>query len=80
MTELRIRDVEDAVVEQLKDCAKRHNRTLGDEVRAILADAVERPRRELAARLTELRASIAPPPAGGEDSTAYIRQERDRRA
>lgn len=79
MTELRIRDVDDAVIQQLKDYAKRHGRTLGDEVRSILADAVNRPRREMAAHLSKLRVSIESTPAGGLDSTAYIRQDRDRR-
>ena len=66
MTELRIRDVDDVVIEQLKDCAKRHGRTLGDEVRGILADAVHRPRIEMAERLAQLRASIPPTAAGGD--------------
>ncbi len=78
MTELRIRDVDDGVVEQLKVYAKRHGRTLGDQVRLILADAVQRPRREMADRLSTLRESIRTTQAGMPDSTAYIRQERDR--
>ncbi|MGC4031652.1 MAG: hypothetical protein QM754_07955 [Tepidisphaeraceae bacterium] len=78
MTELRIRDVDAAVVEQLKDCAKRHGHTLGDEVRSILAAAVARPRLEMSDRLGRLRSAIQPLPAGVPDSTAYIREERDR--
>lgn len=77
MTDVRVRDLDDHVVAQLKAQAKRHGRTFGEELRGILTDAVRRPRRELADTLAafqdELRAKYGELP----DSTPYIRAWRD---
>lgn len=79
MAELRIRDVDDGVIALLKDHARRHGRTLGDEVRHALADAAGRPRREAAERLRALRAAIEERHGLLPDSAEVIRDMRDAR-
>ena len=79
MSELRIRDVDNNVVDQLKMRAKRNGRTLGEEVRSILADEVHRPRRDWAERLRGFRASVEEKHGVMSDSAAVIREMRDTR-
>lgn len=79
MGELRIRDVDDILVEELKARAKRNGHTLGDELRAILAEEAHRPRLAWAERLAQLRASIEGEHGILPDSTQIIREMRDSR-
>ena len=79
MTELRIRDMDEDVISELKARAKRHGRTLGEEVRVVLKDEVKRQRLDAARRLLKLRESIRADSGETPDSTAYIRQQRDLR-
>jgi plasmid stability protein len=77
--ELRIRDVDDDIVVELKRQAKRHGRTLGEELRELLSEQVRRPRREIADRLSALTESIREKHGTLPDSTTLIRQMRDER-
>lgn len=79
MAELRIRDVDDTIVDELKARAKRNGHTLGEELRTILADEAHRPRLEVAERLKQLRASIESKHGILPDSTDIIREMRDSR-
>ncbi len=77
MAHVLIRDLDDDVLEQLKATAKAHGRSLQAEVHDILHRASTRnlaETRRLSARwLKRLRASAL------SDSTALIREDRDRR-
>lgn len=65
MANLTIRNLDDAVVDQLKARAKRHNRSLEGEVRQILTDAAQ-PAAVVDLRLLADRiAAMTPEPAGG---------------
>jgi plasmid stability protein len=79
MGELRIRDVDEDVIAELKSRAKRHGRTLGDELKSVLSDEVRRPRQALADRARQLREMCLPGEKGEPDSAAYIREMRDAR-
>ena len=79
MTDVRVRDLDDDVVAQLKDRARMHGRSLENELREVLTDLATRPKRELAERAAELRASIKAESGVLTDSAPFIREERDRR-
>lgn len=77
MAHVLIRDLDDDVLEQLKAAARAHGRSLQAEVHDILHRASTRnlaETRRLSARwLKRLRASTR------SDSTALVRDDRDRR-
>ncbi len=77
MGDVRVRDVDDRVVAELKAQARRHGRTLGEELRGILTDAAWRPRREVAAELRKFREEIRDKYGVLPDSTPGIRAWRD---
>jgi len=47
MAQFVVRDLEDSVKERLKRLAARHNRSMEEEVRAILRDAVKEDRKPM---------------------------------
>ncbi len=61
MSSLIVRSVDDAIVQSLKERAARHGRSMEAEHRALLADALLRPRRRA---LAEVLASM---PNVGQD-------------
>jgi plasmid stability protein len=79
MTEVRIRNVDDWVVELHRNRARREGRSLESELREILTDAALAKKRQLAdelrAQLAELRGKYGT----FSDSTALIREDRDAR-
>lgn len=77
MGDVRVRDLDDRVVAELKAQAKRDGTTLGEVLRDILTDAAWRPRREWAERLARLRESIRATHGVLPDSTPIIREWRD---
>jgi len=77
MGDVRVRDVDEGVVTELKAQARRHGKTLQAELKEVLTEAAFRPRREWADRLDKLRESIREVHGQLPDSTAMIRQERD---
>jgi plasmid stability protein len=79
MADVRVRNLDDTIVAQLKDQAKRHGRSLEGELREVLTELATRPRREIAAEATRLRESIKAESGILTDSTPLIRQERDLR-
>lgn len=76
MAQVVIRHLDAAVVNRLKQRAKRHHRSLEGELRQILADAATPSRRELAEQARAMAKSLAGRWEG--DSTALIREDRDR--
>ena len=79
MTEVRIRNVEDWVVEWHRHQAKRDGRSLESELRQVLTEAALAKKRAIAAEmrvgLGELRSKYGTI----SDSTKFIREDRDRR-
>lgn len=79
MPELRVRNMDDWVIMELKAQAKSHGRSLEAELREQLRELALRPRREMADRAARLRADIAKEHGLLPDSAAAIREDRDSR-
>ncbi len=79
MTDVRVRNLDDDVVAQLKERARMNGRSLENEVRAALTELALRPRREMAERAAQLRAAIEAESGLLASSAPFIREERDRR-
>lgn len=77
MATLTIRNLDDAVVEKLKERARDNERSLEAEVRALLAQAAERPSSKKLRELAEKIAAMTPD-VPQTDSTDLIREDRDR--
>ncbi|HVX09883.1 MAG TPA: hypothetical protein VHC22_01660 [Pirellulales bacterium] len=77
MPSVRIRDLDERVIAELKDRAKRHGNTLENELRALLTDEAFRPRREAAKRAKEVREAIRAKVGTLSDSTPLIREWRE---
>jgi len=79
MSELRVRNMDDWIVSELRARAKSHGRSLEAELRELLRAEAVRPRREAAERARALRDAIAQEHGLLPDSAALIREERDSR-
>ena len=77
MANLTIRNVENETVEALKRRAKTHRRSLEDELRQILADAV-RPAASVDLRLLAERIAAITPDVHQTDSVDLLREDRRR--
>jgi plasmid stability protein len=77
MPDVRVRNLDDWVVSEFKDRAKRHGNSLDRELRALLTEEAGRPRREAAARCAKLREAIRAEVGTLSDSTRFIREARD---
>lgn len=76
MANITIRNLDNDVVEELKDRARAHHRSLEGELRQILADAVRRPSMDELRAIAQGIAALTP--AGPQtDSAALIREDRD---
>ncbi len=78
MGDVRVRNLDENVVLELKDRAKRNGRSLESELREILTEEARRPRIEWAERLQQFRDSLRAKYGAFPDSTPIIREERDR--
>jgi plasmid stability protein len=78
MPDVRVRNLDEWVISELKDRARRHGNSLDKELRTLLTDEATRPRREVAERAAEIREAIRAEGGTLSDSTRYIREERDR--
>lgn len=76
MATLTIRNLDDEVVEKLKQRAKAHHRSLEAEVRVLLIEAASRPSREEFFKQAE-RIRAMTPNVPQTDSTELIREDRD---
>jgi plasmid stability protein len=72
-----VRNLDDQVVDRLKERAKRKGRSLETELRFILAEAAQPSRADLRAEMGRIRAMS--PRRLKNDSTDLIREDRDRR-
>lgn len=77
MPDLRIRNVDEVVIQELKDQARRRGTTLGAMVRGVLANEAERPRREVIASLLKHQDEMRQKYGVLSDSTPVIREERE---
>ena len=79
MAQILVRNLDETVVQRLKDQAKQHGRSLQTEVKMILEDRAERPKLDHAAALA-LCDKIRSQFKGREfpDSVELIREDRDR--
>lgn len=75
---VRVRDLDSGIVAKLKAQARRHGRTLQQELKTLLTEAVLRPRQTLAKRLRDLQSRVRAEHGELPDSTVMIRDERDR--
>jgi plasmid stability protein len=79
MTDVRVRNLDDDVVAQLKARARMNGRSLESEIREALTELATRPKREIVERAAQLRALIKAESGVLTDSAPFIREERDRR-
>lgn len=78
MAEVRVRDLDENVVGEFKDRAKRHGQSLEAELREFLTREALRPRRELVEDLERFSESLEAKYGLLSDSTPLIREDRDR--
>ncbi len=79
MSELRVRNVDDWIIAELKAQAKAHGRSLEAELRDRLRELALRLRREMADRAARLRVAIGQEHGLLPDSAEAIREDRDAR-
>lgn len=79
MSELRVRNMDEWVIAELKAQAKAHGRSLEAELRDGLRELALRPRQAMADRAAQLREAIAREHGLLPDSAAAIREDRDAR-
>ena len=77
MPELRVRNMDDWVIVELKAQARSHGRSLEAELRERLTELALCPRREMADRAARFRDTIAREHGLLPDSAASIREDRD---
>jgi plasmid stability protein len=79
MTEVRIRNVDDWVVESLRLRARSKGQSLEGALRELLNQEAMRPKQELASELRQMREELRKKYGTFSDSTALIREDRDTR-
>ena len=79
MTEVRIRNVDDWVVESLRVRARSKGQSLEGALRDLLRQEAMRPKLELADELRRMREELHKKYGTFSDSAALIREERDSR-
>jgi antitoxin FitA len=79
MTEVRIRNVDDWVVESLRLRARANGNSLERELREVLRLEALRPKKELSAELHQMRGELREKYGTFSDSTDVIREMRDER-
>jgi len=78
MANLLIRDIPDNVVEELKQMAKSHNRTLQKELKGILLDIARYPFRDIVQRAAAIRQKLHGTDRSFTDSAELLREDRNR--
>jgi plasmid stability protein len=77
MTDVKIRKLDDWVVESFRARAKQAGHSLEEELRQFLTEAARERRRRFIAELDELNAGLREKYGELPDSTPLIREERD---
>jgi plasmid stability protein len=80
MATLHVKDVPDAVYEELRARARESGRSIAEEVRRLLAGSLRcrRSRKELSADIEELRRRFSLASGHENDVDRIIREDRDR--
>lgn len=78
MANLSIRNLDDDVVVSLKARARRHDRSLEAEIRAILAAAARQPAELVDLRVLAERIAAMTPAGSRTDSVELLREDRGR--
>lgn len=79
MTDVKIRKLEDWVVETHRATAAAAGRSLEEELRRIVTDAALRPQHDFARRVREIQDEMYRKYGEMPDSTPLIREDRDQR-
>ncbi len=79
MSELRVRNLEDWVVEAFRSRARRNGRSMEAELRDVLKREAMRPKQEMAAELRALQEQLRAKYGTFSDSAELIREDRDAR-
>lgn len=77
MADLKVRNLDDVLVDALRRRAKQHGVSLEEEARRTLADSFEARREKFFRRAAAIRAAIGEPGDPSLDSAIIIREERD---
>jgi len=77
MADVKIRKLDDWVVESFRARARQAGRSLEEELRQLLTETVRERRRRLVTELDELNAELREKYGELPDSTPLIREERD---
>ncbi len=78
MASVTIRNLDDAIVKELKQQAKSHNRSLEAELREILSREIDHRKKMARLRRESRRIAAMTPDVPQTDSTLLIREDRDR--
>lgn len=78
MGTLTIRNLDDAVIERLKERAQDNGRSLEAELRTLLTEMSQRPSRRKLVELAERIAEMTPKDVEQTDSALLLREDRDR--
>jgi plasmid stability protein len=79
VTELRIRNVEDWIVETFRTMAKQNGRSMEAEIKELLRKSALHPREELAKELKAMNRELQEKYGLFSDSANLIREDRDER-
>ena len=78
MANVLIRDVSDEVVNQFKSIAKKHNRSLQQELKAVLENTVSRSSSDIFRKAAEIRKRLRKKNILFSDSVQLLRKDRAR--
>lgn len=78
MGTVTIRNLDDAVIERLKERARDNDRSLEAEIRALLTEMSERPSRKKLVEMANRIAAMTPEDVEQTDSAELLREDRDR--
>ncbi|MGQ0445273.1 MAG: FitA-like ribbon-helix-helix domain-containing protein [Beijerinckiaceae bacterium] len=79
MTRITISDVDDALVEKIRNLAKEHNHSFENEIRDLLRQAVEaKPRSKTLIEIANAIAALTPSGVPQTDSVILLREDRNR--
>ncbi|MFQ5974455.1 MAG: hypothetical protein ACE5Q3_19200 [Alphaproteobacteria bacterium] len=78
MATVTIRNLDDRVVKQLKERARRHNRSFEAELREVLTRACTSPSSQDLRAIAERIAAMTPDGVAQTDSTELLREDRER--
>ncbi len=79
MAQVVIRNIDDAVIERLRERAKAKRQSLEQTLRDALTEAARPSRAEVLEKLARIRAMSPPPKPGTPLAEDFVREDRDSR-